>query len=641
MTFGFGFGFPRRVGAGGVSFSPASLFAAGEVGAWYDPSDLTTLFQDTAGTTPVTTPGQVVALMLDKSRVQSFGGPKRNLLLYTQSMHNFTAAGQWQSFGGAVIASTTTNAPDNTNTASKITFGSGATSEIFQSNTPPNGTVTLSCFFRSTTAKKFRFKLANSNGIANLYSSDFIPTASWQRFEWTATASSASNISIANEAAGGVGEIEVWGAQLETGSVATTYQRIDAGPLPAAWLGNHATQATTASRPTYGIVPATGRRNLLLWSEDFSNAIWGKFNTTVTLNTTDTTAPDGSNTACRINETAAAFTFHNIRQGIAGFSAGNATVFSFYAKAGTRQYGWFGLFSNTGAFGGGIVFRDVIIDLSTGLRTGTEAGTLSYTYASDNLGNGWFRYRIAVQTTSGAGSIEGSFGPAESATSYASYTGAADKNVFFWHPQYELGSTATAYQRVTTQWNVTEAGVQSLSYLGFDGVDDFMLTGTITPGSVDKAQVFAGVRKLTDATQGMIVEYSASVDTNNGTFFLMGARSGGGVPNYGFRSKGTIQQDADATGYVAPITNVLGALGDISGDRATLRVNATQVAQATGDQGTGNFLAYPLYIGRRAGTSIPFSGNIYSLITRFSATNLDAATITSTETWVNGKTGAY
>jgi len=43
------------------------LFVAGEQGAWYDPSDLSTLFQDAAGTTPVTALGQPVGLMLDKS----------------------------------------------------------------------------------------------------------------------------------------------------------------------------------------------------------------------------------------------------------------------------------------------------------------------------------------------------------------------------------------------------------------------------------------------------------------------------------------------------------------------------------------------------------------------------------------------
>lgn len=50
-----------------VGFTPASLFAAGEQGVWYDPSDFSTMFQDTAGTTPVTAVGQSVALIRDKS----------------------------------------------------------------------------------------------------------------------------------------------------------------------------------------------------------------------------------------------------------------------------------------------------------------------------------------------------------------------------------------------------------------------------------------------------------------------------------------------------------------------------------------------------------------------------------------------
>lgn len=48
-------------------YSPGALFAASEPGFWFDPSDISTLFQDAAGTTPVTAAGQPVGLMLDKS----------------------------------------------------------------------------------------------------------------------------------------------------------------------------------------------------------------------------------------------------------------------------------------------------------------------------------------------------------------------------------------------------------------------------------------------------------------------------------------------------------------------------------------------------------------------------------------------
>jgi hypothetical protein len=51
-----------------LGFSPLELFASGESGVWYDPSDLTTLFQDSLGTTPVASDGDPVGLMLDKSQ---------------------------------------------------------------------------------------------------------------------------------------------------------------------------------------------------------------------------------------------------------------------------------------------------------------------------------------------------------------------------------------------------------------------------------------------------------------------------------------------------------------------------------------------------------------------------------------------
>lgn len=55
----------RNVGP--KQFSPLDLFAQGALGAWYDPSDLTTLFQDRARTIPVTAVGQNVGGILDKS----------------------------------------------------------------------------------------------------------------------------------------------------------------------------------------------------------------------------------------------------------------------------------------------------------------------------------------------------------------------------------------------------------------------------------------------------------------------------------------------------------------------------------------------------------------------------------------------
>jgi hypothetical protein len=204
--------------------------------------------------------------------------------------------------------------------------------------------------------------------------------------------------------------------------------------------------------------------------------------------------------------------------------------------------------------------------------------------------------------------------------------------------QLELGAVRTAYQLVgATTFDVTEAGQPDLWHLSFDGIDDFLVTPTITPG-IDKAQVFAGVRKVSDAVSGMLLEHSSG-SSNSGIIAVNAPSAVSAGANYRWVSRGTSTAEAvSANSFAAPITNVLTGIGDIAGDNATLRVNGTQAAQSTADQGTGNFLAYPLYIGRRGGTSLPFNGHLYSLIVRFGP-NLTSDTIGPTERWVANKTG--
>lgn len=54
-------------GARGTIFSPSVLFAGSVKGAWYDPSDLSSMFQDTAGTVPVAANNDPVGRINDKS----------------------------------------------------------------------------------------------------------------------------------------------------------------------------------------------------------------------------------------------------------------------------------------------------------------------------------------------------------------------------------------------------------------------------------------------------------------------------------------------------------------------------------------------------------------------------------------------
>ena len=177
-----------------------------------------------------------------------------------------------------------------------------------------------------------------------------------------------------------------------------------------------------------------------------------------------------------------------------------------------------------------------------------------------------------------------------------------------------------------------------LYYLSFDGTDDGMATPSIDFTGTDKMTVWAGVRKLSDAAAAIIAELSANESANVGSFVLYGPSSA--LNNYRLGSRGSASISlANAGGYSSPVSSVIVGVGDIAGDVSRIRVNGAVIQTTTSDQGTGNYGNYPLYIGRRAGTSLPFNGRIYQLIVRGVESN--AGQIAATEAYVNAKMRAY
>lgn len=125
LGIGLGITYPNGINR----FSPASLFAAGEPGVWYDPSDMSTLFQDAAGTTPVTAVEQPVGRMLDKSgrgnhasQATTTARPilraRYNLLTQTENLGHADWAATQQ---GTKCTVEQVQAPDGSMTAQKLT----------------------------------------------------------------------------------------------------------------------------------------------------------------------------------------------------------------------------------------------------------------------------------------------------------------------------------------------------------------------------------------------------------------------------------------------------------------------------------------------------------------------------------------
>lgn len=176
-------------------------------------------------------------------------------------------------------------------------------------------------------------------------------------------------------------------------------------------------------------------------------------------------------------------------------------------------------------------------------------------------------------------------------------------------------------------------------YLLFDGTDDFMVTPSINPAS-NKSQIFAGVRKLSDAASSIVIELGTGASASINSSYLQ-APSATGANSYRFGHGGSGVQVAGTGAFAAaPNTSVLTGLGDIAGNSSQLRRNGAVVETNTASQGTGTLQTNAVYLGARAGTSLRFNGRLYGAAFRFGA-NLTGTQVSDAEAWMNTKTGAY
>ncbi len=440
----------------------------------------------------------------------------------------------------------------------------------------------------------------------------------------------------------GSGEQGVW---YDPSDLSTMYQDA-AGTIPVTAVGqpvgkildksgrgNHATQSTTASRPTL-----SARVNLLTKTEQFNDAAWSKTNATIAANAV--VAPDGTTTADTfipgagtVFGLASGAYFSSLNYFSQGVSVAAAT-YKYRLRVKDAGYDIAQLRVSEGPTLTGTNQAVTRVLLSNG-AVNSQGGTgnlTNVTTACARTDDGWCD--ITLTFTSGAAQTL-YFGIW--AWNTTAITSDGVKGLHIWGADLRVANESAnlpAYQRVNTNTDYDTAGFPY--YLLFDGVDDYLLTGAIDFTGTDKMTVFAGVRKLSDAATATLFETSSSIINNNGTLFFGSPTS---TNSYQFNSKGSSESIAGSGNgvYVAPITNVVAGISDISGDSVILRVNGNQVAQSIADQGTGNYGNFPLYIGRRNGASLPFKGRLHGLIVRGAQT--DDAHLTRAEKYLAYKTG--
>ncbi|MEO9630954.1 MAG: hypothetical protein ABJG14_11000 [Sulfitobacter sp.] len=209
LSMGLGVG----ISAMRTAFSPASLFRDGSQGVWCDPSDLSTMFQDAAGTTPVTAPGDPVGLLLDKSRGLTLG-PE----LLDEYGSGWTAANTTPSISEDTVALT--------NGAWRATYSRGFATIVGQSYRLDYGHITDV----NGSSPLIRILTSDTWGGTQLVS--LSPTASGGSVLFTATTTTTYIYLGANAVASGL---------------VSSFGPTSVKHLP----GHHASQATASKRPTY------------------------------------------------------------------------------------------------------------------------------------------------------------------------------------------------------------------------------------------------------------------------------------------------------------------------------------------------------------------------------------------------------
>jgi hypothetical protein len=237
-----------------------------------------------------------------------------------------------------------------------------------------------------------------------------------------------------------------------------------------------------------GLLVEEQRTNLLLRSEELSNATWAKDFTVATAD--QATAPNGTLTADKVAEDSTT-NFHAISQYVSGFASGAVASLSIYAKAAGRTK--FRIQTDSTGGSGTADF-----DLSAVTAT---SGTGVFSAGSiQAVGDGWYCCSVRC-TTSGAGAI--GLKVILAATTYGtSYAGDGTSGIYLWGAQLEAGSFPTSYIPTTTATVTRSADVASITGANFSSWY-----------RQDEGTVFAETRQLGDVL-GFAFAVSDGTDNN-------------------------------------------------------------------------------------------------------------------------------
>ena len=391
---------------------------------------------------------------------------EQNLLTQSQAIGstNWTLASTTATTNNAV-------APDGTTTGSLIT-AAAATAAHYVSQTFTTAisqVITASFYAKAGTNNYIQFAAGADLPVANFdLSAGTVGTttsvtsatiisvgSSWYRCVVTYTAAiastsvvislvpSSSATRIQSWAAAGTETIFLWGAQLEQRSAVTAYT-----PTTTAAITNYIpvlqTAASGVARLDYnpttgeslGLLIEESRVNLLTYSSDFSQGVWGASDASVSA--AADIAPDGTQTAYKF--IAAATTANHLLNRINVTTATSGVSYTLTCYAKSAEYSFIRLQLQSSAFAASAWANFNLSSGSVASVGGT--GTTSIT----PVGNGWYRCSFTgVATSSSLFGVQPFVLNADLLGTSPSFLGNGYSGIFIWGAQLEAGAFATSY----------------------------------------------------------------------------------------------------------------------------------------------------------------------------------------------------
>ena len=413
-------------------------------------------------------------------------------------------------------------APDNTQSASKVTklavSGSGSSNDRveYPSIAITNGTTySVSVHLKNIDVAGFTTICARVSG-GSLFRVKFIWNTSsvssdsgttsnrlvedlgdgWYRVSFSFDANGAAvdfEIDVDRSTGGreDTSSILVWGAQLEEGTTASSFVANTTGSP------KFITGATFGPRVPMILVEPSAT-NLVDYSEDIANNLWGKTGVSVTENAA--TAPDGTVIASKI-QVDSSNSFHFVGKSIPLGAAYYS--FSAYLKADTATTASFFL-SQSGNNG-------AVFDLQAGSLI-SVSGT-GNTASIEDVGNGWFR---CVVTNNGSSDVADQVRIGVANGAISSFQGNETDSLYIWGAQLEAGSLATSY--IPTSGGNAAARTRA--------ADDLVITGSAFSDFYNQSEgtVYIELTSEDDGKNSYPVYFTQDIagytERNNGTWAI-------------------------------------------------------------------------------------------------------------------------